>query len=146
LKRLTSRKKMRSQDLKHGLSKREKVIGKTVGFPYTLKLDLDDPNSAVSEQVWGIIYHRLTAVEKFFRMKNINTVTKLTKHGSHDIITFTTDKQLTDYDIVFLQLLLLSDWKRELFNWLRVRSGCKKWNVLYKQKFDKNMKLISREI
>ena len=108
---------------------------------YTLKLDLDKPNTIM----WAEQNHRLIVIEKFFRMKDIYTETKLTKHGTHDTITFTTDKKLTDYDLVFLQLMMLSDWKRELFNWLRVRSGCKKWNVLYKQKYNNKMRLISRE-
>jgi hypothetical protein len=78
-------------------------------------------------------------------MKQLTATVKATAHGRHFTINFTTDKKLTDADIVFLQLLLFSDWKRELHNWLRVRSGCKKWNVLYRQKFDSKGRLISKE-
>jgi hypothetical protein len=123
-----------------------------------LKLDLDETDlkempvyptkqtrqssNAISDYA---IYNRLRVAEKFFRMSDVSCDIKATTHGRHFTIGFTTDKRLTDADIVFLQLLLFSDWKRELHNWLRVRSGCKKWNVLYKQKFNSRGRLISSE-
>jgi hypothetical protein len=122
---------------------------------YQLKLDLDktdlkkEPvyiyNTKLSISDYAV-YHRLKTAMKFFRMKSVTTKITATAHGRHFVISFKTDKKLTDADIVFLQLLLFSDWKRELHNWLRVRSGCKKWNVLYKQKFNSNGRMISREL
>jgi hypothetical protein len=119
-----------------------------------LKIDLDEtdlkkePHYIYEEEMSVsdyVIYHRLEVAMKFFRMRELKAIIKYTKHGRHIEIKFKSDKKITDADLVFLQLLLYSDWKRELFNWLRVRSGCKKWNVLYKQKFDSKGRLISSE-
>jgi len=107
---------------------------------YELKLDLDNPVDVVS------VGKRFVVVKKFFQIKpEFAIVEKTTRHGRHVTITFDSEKVLRDEDICFLQLLLGSDWRREMFNWLRVRSGCKKWNVLFKKKYNSKMQLISKE-
>jgi hypothetical protein len=118
-----------------------------------LKLDLDNEQT---EPVYIYknkisfsdlaVFNRLKTVQRFFRMRKITADIKPTKHGRHVTISFDSDKKITDADIVFLQLMLLSDWRRELFNWLRIRSNAKKWNVLYKQKFNSKMRLVSKEV
>jgi hypothetical protein len=118
---------------------------------HTLKLDLDKPTKErayslhAQKQQEKEILKRLEMAIKFFQFKIFTIKSSKTKHGKHIMIVFTSPKKITDADIVFLQLLLLSDWKRELFNWLRVRSDCKKWNVLYKQKFNSKGRLVSCE-
>lgn len=106
---------------------------------YELKLDLDNPVDIVS------LGKRFVVVRKFFQITDHVIDEKPTKHGRHITIKFETKKKLKDEDICFLQLLLGSDWKREMFNWLRVRSGCKRWNVLFKKKYSHKMRLLSRE-
>jgi hypothetical protein len=91
------------------------------------------------------LIEKLYFINKFLHFKNLDINKKKTKHGWHICIRINSTRKLSDFDIIFLQSILGDDWKRCMFNWLRVRSGCKKWNVLYKQKFDKNMRLISHE-
>ena len=107
---------------------------------YELKLDLDKPVDIVS------VGKRFVVVRKFFQITDHMIEEHPTRHGKHIIIHIYTEKELRDGDICFLQLLLGSDWRRELFNWLRVRSGCKKWNVLFKKKYNHKMRLISKEM
>jgi hypothetical protein len=103
---------------------------------------ITDKTASISDYA---IFHRLKTIQRFFRMRKMSVSISATKNGRHVTINFDSGKKITDADIVFLQLMLFSDWKRELFNWLRIRSGCKKWNVLYKQKFDSRMRKISEE-
>jgi len=109
---------------------------------YTLKLDLDKPVDIVS------VGKRFVVVRKFFQIKSegFAIVEKSTKHGKHITINFESEQKLDDRDICFLQLLIGSDWRRELFNWCRIRSGCRKWNVLFARKYNSKMKEISREV
>ena len=69
-----------------------------------------------------------------------------TNKGYHFYLKVKTERKLTSKDVVVLQLALGSDYKRELFNWLRVRNGrtSKKWNVLFKCKYN-SKKRISEE-
>ncbi|MEO0303950.1 MAG: hypothetical protein ABIM64_01680 [candidate division WOR-3 bacterium] len=49
-------------------------------------------------------------------------------------------------EIIALQALLGSDYKREAFNLKRFRSGLgKEWNILFEKKFDENGKKIYEE-
>jgi hypothetical protein len=60
-----------------------------------------------------------------------------TKHGYH--IQIESENELSPFDIPILQMALLSDWRRELFNQFRVRNGIKNFNILFytKEKFKK---------
>lgn len=65
---------------------------------------------------------------------------KETAHGYHfyyDVPVFPSYSEHVQYTRVILQLLLGSDYKREAFNWRRVRDGIENWNVLFKAKFRK---------
>lgn len=79
-----------------------------------------------------------------FNLKKIDE--KKTKHGRHFRIVFSCKQDLTDVDLVFLQLALGSDYHREIFNWCRIKAGFKRWNVLFNKKYDASGKLISQEI
>jgi hypothetical protein len=56
-----------------------------------------------------------------------------TMKGHHIYITVEND--LSDLDIVFLQLYLGSDKKRELLNYRRVKNDDKNFNVLFEKKY-----------
>lgn len=90
-----------------------------------IKLDMDEKNKSFFED--------LALLSRFFnfRIKGIKAVK--TRHGKH--VRIWIDRVFEPEDIVFFQIFLGSDKKRELFNWLRVRSGCERWNVLFKEKY-----------
>lgn len=68
-----------------------------------------------------------------------------TNKGLHIYVYVYSKLELDNKDIIILQLILNSDYKRELFNFKRVKSGIKKgWNVLFKVKFE-NGKKVSEE-
>ena len=67
-----------------------------------------------------------------------------TTHGWHVLVTV--NKGLSAYwEVCLLQMLLGSDFKREFFNYRRIKSGLKRWNVLFNRKYDSNGKLVSSE-
>lgn len=88
-------------------------------------------------------YQRLQMLSRIFNFNVVNFNERKTRHGHHMVLTL--DKKFYDEDIVFFQLFLGSDYRREAFNWLRVRSKVKQWNVLFKKKYDSKLKLISEE-
>jgi hypothetical protein len=55
-----------------------------------------------------------------------------------------------DLDILLLQTLFGSDYRREAFNYTRVRSGISDWNVLFAEKWghdeEGNKVMLSREV
>ena len=110
-----------------------------------MKLDFDNSKDNTVYNIYNQIALRFVMLEKFFQIYERRGYTRQTKHGIHVTIEFKSKLPISDKDIVFMQTLLGSDWKREIFNWKRVRSGLKNWNVLFNKKFDSQMKLISRE-
>lgn len=60
---------------------------------------------------------------------------KETTKGLH--VKLLTTENISDTELVLLQALLGSDWKREVFNWQRVRQGAKmsEWNFLFSKKY-----------
>ena len=114
-------------------------------YRYELKLDFDfKPRSA--KRFAKEIANKLNFLTSFFGIRVIDVKVYETNKGLHLYISLYSNVELTDEDIVVLQLALGSDYKREIFNWLRVRSRdkFKHWNVLFKVKY-KNGKIISRE-
>jgi len=114
-------------------------------YRYELKLDFDfKPRSA--KRLAKEIANKLNFLKTFFGISVIDVKVYETNKGLHLYISLYSNVELTDEDIVVLQLALGSDYKREIFNWLRVRSRdkFKHWNVLFKVKY-KNGKIISRE-
>ena len=112
---------------------------------YELKLDFDfKPRSA--RKFGKEIADKLKFLTSFFGIKVIDVKVYETNKGLHLYVSIYSSVELDDRDIVVLQLALGSDYKREIFNWLRVRSRdkFKHWNVLFKVKY-KNGKIISRE-
>ena len=96
-----------------------------------LKLDFD-----ISE--FEIVKKILTNREfvfKMFRIKPYGCIVAQTPHGWHIYIKANSDMMLNDKDICVIQILLGDDFKRGVYNWLRVREGkFKVWNVLFTHK------------
>ena len=114
-------------------------------YRYELKLDFDfKPRSA--KRFAKEIANKLNFLASYFSISVIDVSVYETNKGLHLYISIYSSVELDDRDIVVLQLALGSDYKRELFNWLRVRSNdkFKHWNVLFKVKY-KNGKIISKE-
>ena len=112
---------------------------------YELKLDFDfKPRSA--KRFAKEIANKLNFLTSFFGISVIDVKVYETNKGLHLYISIYSSVELDDRDIVVLQLALGSDYKRELFNWLRVRSRdkFKHWNVLFKVKY-KNGVIVSKE-
>lgn len=88
-------------------------------------------------------FKRLHVLMKLFNFKIKINEEKKTRHGCH--IRLWMSKKFENKDIVFFQLLLGSDWRREMFNYYRVLKNVKHWNVLFKRKYDSHMNLLSEE-
>jgi hypothetical protein len=106
---------------------------------FELKIDIDGKFHEKQ------LTERLMLLRRIFQMKNIKIDKKKTKHGYHLRISFDSPKQLGDRDIIFGQLICMSDYRREIFNFLRAMSGCKHYNALFNSKCDNNNKLLSCE-
>jgi len=97
----------------------------------TLKLDID--GSYGRRKKWEIA-KRLMMIKKFTGASGFKIKEEKSKHGYHVYIEFDPKIEVDDKDVVFFQLLLLSDWKREFFNWVRVKHKLPHWNILFKRK------------
>jgi len=78
---------------------------------------------------------RFTAFYRYFKPKVISYDIKETRKGYHVRLTIDFPFDFSDVDIAFLQLLLGSDWKRELLNYFRIKNKISRWNVLFSKKF-----------
>jgi len=69
-----------------------------------------------------------------------------TKRGLHLKFEVAVSENFDEKDTVICQMALGSDYKRELFNWRRVRGGNppENWNVLYKRKWSRTIDGIIR--
>ncbi|MHA1685571.1 MAG: hypothetical protein ACTSYD_04090 [Candidatus Heimdallarchaeaceae archaeon] len=97
-----------------------------------LKLDIDNECDMADMIRNGIVLSLLDG--KMFNVKNIDMKTSPSGKGLHVEIEIEPLAKLDEKDIIILQLLLGSDRTREFFNWIRVRGGLKKWNILFEQK------------
>jgi hypothetical protein len=95
-----------------------------------LKLDID----SFSKRIKLNILKRLLLFKRYTGSKIVDIKEVKSNHGLHIYIEFIPKVELDNRDIVFFQLFLLSDWRRELFNWLRVKHNMPHWNVLFKKK------------
>ncbi len=105
---------------------------------YNLMIDLDmDYKSAPAVRRKGKeIAERLFQVSLFLPIALVSIDVKETTGGFHIRIELSSSLELNDKDIVFLQLLLGSDWRREVFNFRRIHEGvfADNWNVLFLEK------------
>jgi len=108
-----------------------------------LMLDLD---GKFGKRKKNLLAKKLVLLSKYFNFEVKNLMVKPTKRGWH--VRIEVDRELDDRDVVFFQLFLGSDWRREFWNWLRVKHNWKPYNVLFKEKYrfkGKNLILVSRE-
>lgn len=80
-------------------------------------------------------FNRINNVIYFLRLDVYDCKVQRTKRGWH--VELYIKNKVNDWELVILQLLMQSDYKREMFNLLRVHSGKFKnqsWNVLFKKK------------
>lgn len=91
-----------------------------------------------------IPYERISKVLSMLDLQPITWLVdvKSTTNGWHIIVPIS--NQLTDLEVVLVQVLMGSDYKRELFNTMRVKQNIKEWNVLFNTKYRNNIE-ISRE-
>ncbi|NPA98176.1 MAG: hypothetical protein GXO43_02245 [Crenarchaeota archaeon] len=111
-----------------------------------LKLDIDfidKDNLGVQylKVVGWEIGRRLALIDAFLCISPEAIKVRETKHGFHIYIDTLTNFDVTPELIVALQLLLKSDWKREMFNLRRILHDKKHngkvspdWNVLFMEK------------
>lgn len=100
---------------------------------YVLKIDIDRKRKV--DKLARNIVNRIKPILRYASISIADIRAYETRRGYH--IELEIDAPLLDNkDIVFLQLLLLSDWKREIFNWLRIRSSeqLTSWNILFDAK------------
>jgi len=93
-----------------------------------LKIDIDKKDKRD-------FMRRFTAFYRYFKPKIISYDIKETRKGYHVRLELDFSFDFNDVDIVFLQLLMGSDWKRELLNYFRIKNKISSWNVLFNKKF-----------
>lgn len=89
---------------------------------------------------------KLTFVYKYMGVRVTDIQVFETAKGYHIYLKAVSKEKLRPIDIVVIQLVLGSDYKREAFNWRRVKgnSAVGGWNTLYKFKF-RGDKMVSCE-
>lgn len=97
------------------------------------KLDIDTPKARTyATQRW---FRRILKVIAMLDLeiytKDIRVMT--TQHGFH--VYLKTERYFTALEICMIQSLMGSDYKREIFNLLRIKQGCENWNVLFSNKY-----------
>jgi len=112
---------------------------------YTLKLDFDFKPKNLKKFAEEFV-NKLDFIRYVMGIYVESVEVYETSKGLHIYVYVFTKRQLTNQDIVVLQLALGSDYKRELFNWVRVRQNndIKHWNILFRRKYE-NGKLVSME-
>ena len=120
------------------------ITHNSINTKVEIKLDFDIEDY---ETVKSILSNRVF-VFKMFRIKPYGCIVAKTPHGYHIYIKAHSDMKLTDRDVCVIQILLGDDYKRGVFNWLRVREEkFKEWNVLFTHKeridIEKSRELLS---
>ena len=110
-------------------------------------IDLDNHEFKSEEALLKFIDDRWKFVFQFVwpyrRLKLKGLRVMRTSNGWH--LYLTVANRMTQDDIVFLQLMLGSDYRREAYSYLRLHSGVRDWNFLFPQKYGGDHNLISKE-
>jgi hypothetical protein len=93
-----------------------------------LKIDIDKKDKRD-------FMRRYQALYRYFRFNLIDYEIAETRKGYHIRLIIDFPFKVTSEEIVLLQLLLGSDWKREMLNYLRVKNGIDDWNKLFIAKY-----------
>lgn len=113
-----------------------------MGFMTCLKLDIDNYLSIT----------RIFEVNSIYTSCSDNELINLrvfkTNHGYHVYLWYR--NKIPDHEIIMLQMAMGSDFRRELFNMIRIRkwNSQSNWNVLFTRKYKfhrSGMELISCE-
>lgn len=106
-----------------------------------LKMDLDIRDF---EKVADIVSKRCGAVLNILKIKPDGVTVRSTARGYH--IYLEVEGEYTSFDLCFLQMALGSDYKREVFNYMRFKDSLsKEWNVMFSKKMDANGTILSQE-
>lgn len=106
-----------------------------------LKMDLDIRDF---EKVADIVSKRCGAVLNILKIKPAGVTVRSTARGYH--IYLEVEGEYTSFDLSFLQMALGSDYKREVFNYMRFKDSLSKdWNVMFSKKMDANGTILSQE-
>ncbi len=104
---------------------------KTYNYVFLVDIDFkpDNPMKFSKE-----FYEKLDFVRYLLRIDIDEVEVFETRRGIHIYVYASSNRKISDEEIVVIQLALGSDYKRELFNWTRVISNPKPkhWNVLFK--------------
>jgi hypothetical protein len=93
-----------------------------------LKIDIDKKDKRD-------FMRRYQALYRYFRFNLVDYEITETRKGYHLRLIIDFPFKVTSEEIVLLQLLLGSDWKREMLNYLRVKNGIEDWNKLFIAKY-----------
>lgn len=117
-------------------------------YDYEFKIDIDykPPNPLEFAKEFA---NRIIFIFKTLGIEFESAEVYETNKGYHIYVYAYSSKQLTNEQIILVQLALGSDYKREVFNAIRVMSGAfpegnRSWNVLFEYKMNKG-KVISKE-
>jgi len=87
---------------------------------------------------------------RLFNIDYVSTEVYETNKGYHVYVYANPKIELDNKDVIIIQLILGSDYKREAFNLYRVMSGeygqkDRSWNVLFHRKFSKGVEVSSEK-
>lgn len=106
-----------------------------------LKMDLDIRDF---EKVSDIVSKRCGAVLNILKIKPNAVTVRSTARGYHIFLEI--EGEYTSFDLCFLQMALGSDYKREVFNYMRFKNSLSKdWNLLFSKKVDEKGNILSVE-
>jgi hypothetical protein len=103
-----------------------------------LKLDIDFKNLKFFKQLGK----QVNMINYLTGIVPLTFIAYETKHGFHVYLTLSSKRKFNQTDELLFQALLSDDYKRELFNWLRLKDFGDSENLLFFKKFD----LISGEL
>lgn len=92
-----------------------------------LLLDYDLPMNAAKR----LFEQRTKLLFGFYKFKFLDVQWSISSGGVNTHCRVLLNKELPEFDIVFMQLYLGSDSARELMNFFRVKKGVKDWNRLF---------------
>jgi len=116
---------------------------------WVIKLDYDVAKSKAKWYLRKHLFERINFVFKKFGLKYEYGAVFKTPHGLHVYMVVHGD--IDELDLAFIQAVLGDDYKRAVYNYLRVKNKREayKWNVLFsnREKFDpRRTRTLNREV
>lgn len=106
-----------------------------------IKVDWDSKKLKPLKSRLKTVLNKLGTIVKFEQLK-----LKRTANGYHLYLgIFVPDEYPDNLTTLIFQLLLGSDYKRELYNYKRICKHIQDWNVLFTAKYNGELKKISQE-